>query len=78
MAHPWVQEKVKTGSVGPGEGWRKFFPLSFQKMVENVQIFKKCRKCSPISEVLASCFYIFALPLVKGYFSIQNFYLWDT
>ncbi len=53
-----------------GGGWN---PSSFQKRVENFRIFKKCRKCSQISEVLASCFYIFALPLVKGYLSIQNF-----
>ena len=38
MVHPWVQEKVKTGSAGARGGWETP-PPHFQKMMQNFSNF---------------------------------------
>jgi hypothetical protein len=75
MAYPFVQGKVKTGSAGLRWGRVRKLPPQLSKNGGKIfGFFKKSRKCSPISEVLASCFYIFALPFIKGYFSITKLF----
>ena len=41
MVHPWVQEKVKTGSAGARGGWESPPLPHFQKMLENFSDFLK-------------------------------------